>query len=147
MILAAAAMLGGCATPQQRAAVEASDFGPPPPPSWRANVRQYLEPVLRDVQGARFRMGCPIKAYVTYGLLEARPGIAFVGYAAKVQINATNGFGGYTGFKPWVALISRDGTVSDVREAFGSDGWAGPRMTLVGNPYEPCVEPVPVKLE
>ena len=99
--LAAAVMLSACAVaPTPRPSEEAFDAPPTEP---EAKARTFIESKLRDPESARYRFGTLTKAYGAYGVWNNT--LPWAGYLIPVDVNAKNGFGGYTGFKPYVVYF------------------------------------------
>lgn len=100
-LLALATLLGGCAglapLPPN------PDFGPPPV-AYEESIKAHMETMLKDPESARYRFGQPRKGYANRGMAYGGQ-VLFVGYVVPVQVNAKNSFGGYTGFKPYQALV------------------------------------------
>lgn len=97
----AVAMLGGCAGLAPLPAN--SDFGPRPV-AYEEAIKTHMERSLKDPDSARYRFGQPRKGYANKGMAFGGQ-VIFVGYIVPVQINAKNSFGGYTGFKPFQAMV------------------------------------------
>jgi hypothetical protein len=87
------------------------------PSDYEALIKAEMEYMLKDPESARFRFGTPTRAYSNKGLIYGG-GIAFVGHAVTVHINARNSYGGYTGFKEYTALFS-NGSLWKVIEGNG----------------------------
>lgn len=104
--MAAVAAMAGCASAFEPLPANAA-FGLPPT-DVEAPIRQYFENTLKDPESARFRFYDPQKAHANSGLLEGGK-IRWVGYLIRVDVNAKNSYGGYVGFKPYMALFWGDG--------------------------------------
>lgn len=113
--LFAVAVLGGCAANFQQIDPATVDWGPRPTAAHvEAAVRRHFDNVLKDGESARFQISTPYKAYANGGLAYGG-GVTWTGYAVKVQVNAKNSYGAYTGFKPYQVLFTRDGFIYHVQ--------------------------------
>lgn len=144
LVSLSALTLVGCATSAQIARAEQHDYGATPPPAWRQNARRWLSHELREPASAEFRMGCPVKVYVTTSPLSSDDGagISFTGWGAQLQVDSASALGGRTGFVSYVALMSSDGAVSYIGRSLDADGWGGPRFNVVKGQDTGCVRPV-----
>lgn len=99
--MAMAILLSGCAglAPLPPNA----DFGPPPV-AYEEAIKAHMEAKLKDPDSAKYRFGQPRKGYANKGMALGGQ-VIFVGYVVPFQVNAKNSFGGYTGFKPFQALV------------------------------------------
>lgn len=146
LIWIAALLLSACATSQQVQHVESMDFGSPPPDSvWQASVKNYFDSVLKDPDSAQYRMGCPVQGYIKNAVFAGRPGMEFVGHLARVEVNARNSFGGYTGYKNYIVPLGRNGEVYYVIESLSRGAWDHPRLHLVN--VRDCEEPRRVRFD
>jgi hypothetical protein len=93
------ATLSACAVPAPDA-----DYGAYPV-NFEAGVRERIGSLLKDPDSARYQFGAPVKGYANTGLIYGG-GVTFTGYFIPVEVNARNGFGGYTGFEDWFCLYS-----------------------------------------
>lgn len=140
---AVAMLLAGCATQQQEQEARTLDIGPPPAVEvWQASVRAAFLENLKDPESGRFRMGCLVRGYMKNALLAGRSGMEYQGWMARVEVNAKNSFGGYTGFKPYIVFVRADGSMSSYMEPLSRGGWDHPRLYLVDRPS--CEVPVAV---
>lgn len=103
--MAAAGVLAGCAGAFEPLPANTA-FGQPPA-NIEAPIRDYFESTLKDPESARFRFSTPQKAHANWGLIDGGK-IRWVGYLVRVDVNAKNSFGGYVGFKPYMALFWGD---------------------------------------
>lgn len=89
----------------------------PPPGNTDLLVRESLETVLRDVSSARLsQIRAPRWATVREDAWTVK-----TGWAVCYSINAQNGYGGYTGAKTWLFVISDDKV--EMRLAGGRSMW------------------------
>ena len=104
-------LLADCVSlsPQQKAKLD----NLPPPSGYKEKIKAILDAELRDPYTAHYRYTEPRKAYFTNGFDISKPGVAGVGYAETVYVNAKNGFGGYTGEQPMFFTISETGDVNE----------------------------------
>ncbi len=102
-------VLGACEEAPSPAEIAAADYGRPMAQGeCEVVARAALLGILRDPGSAQFRFGaCERWAGVPafYMNLPRQ-----YGYAVPVEVNARNGFGGYTGFQPYI-IAMRDGAV------------------------------------
>jgi hypothetical protein len=103
------------------------DVGPEPTEPLAA-IRQLMSSELRDPASAEYRiMGIhPGKCKAGWATKDKD----WTGYAATVEINAKNGFGGYTGFTPHTILFVGNAAVRIVDGA--NFGAFGPTKGLLG---------------
>lgn len=102
----------GCGTVPQSEILtqaEATGYGAPLASSYQETIKAFMETQLRDPANAVYKFGTPEKGWVTKAPV-AGGGLDVAGYLVPVQINATNGFGGYTGFQEYGFLL-RDNRV------------------------------------
>lgn len=109
LLAAAALSLAACATPTLQPPPPNLDYGIAPE-NPEAEIRAYMETVLKDPESARYKFEKPYKAYANRRAID---GGMFVwhGYRVDFSVNAKNGYGGYIGFTPYFALF-RDGKVT-----------------------------------
>lgn len=86
------------------AELAAADCGPPPPPGWRVSLEAALRAGLRDPASGIFQLAEPEKVGTKAG--EGAP-FEFL-WKVYYEVNARNGFGGYTGFQS-SAVYFKDG--------------------------------------
>ena len=107
--LAAFVVLTGCAT---SAGFAKPDMDPKnwgdPPADYEQRIRAHFDTFLKDGPSARYKFEAPVRAYANQGLIYGG-GVRWVGYLVKVEVNAKNSFGGYVGWKPYMAMLSKDG--------------------------------------
>jgi hypothetical protein len=104
VMTAAITLASGCATNTQAPAPTAS-FGEAPV-QYESVVRTYMQENLKDPMTAMYRFGKPVRAYSNYGWAEAHGGeVEWTGYLVRVDVNAKNGYGGYTGYHPYMFLF------------------------------------------
>jgi hypothetical protein len=104
MLLASA-----CATAFERPSAPI-DFGSRPPKTYQDKIKQHMETSLFDPFSAVYRFEGFICGYANQGLLKGG-GVAWTGWAARVLINSKNRMGGYVGFKEYLFLLRKDGSV------------------------------------
>jgi outer membrane murein-binding lipoprotein Lpp len=122
LILATFAV-SGCATTAPRQL--ASDFGLAPQ-HYEPQVIAYFRGQLKDPDSAKYKFGDPYRAF-TYKHVFYGP-VSWSGYALDVEVNAKNGFGGYTGFTEYTVLLDGN-TVKSALE--------GPRNDYIIRTLEP----------
>jgi hypothetical protein len=93
------------------AGLAAADCGPPPLPGWRAVLESALRASLRDPDSGVFRFAEPEKVGTKAG--EGAP-FEFL-WKVYYEVNARNGFGGYTGFQSG-AVYFKDGERISIEE-------------------------------
>lgn len=98
-------LLSGCASSFHKPAPNVVVL--PPPTNVEVAIKSHFEVVLKDPESARYRFGLPRKAYLNNGLIHGGT-VAWVGYVVRVDVNAKNSMGGYTGHQPYLALFSGD---------------------------------------
>lgn len=84
-----------------------AEFGPQPD-NYEEKIKEHFQGILRDPQSAVYQFGEPQKGYANNGWALGGE-VAWHGWLVDVEINAKNGFGGYTGFKPYVVYFKNDG--------------------------------------
>lgn len=89
----------------------AADCGSPPPPGWRAALESALRATLRDPDSGVFRFAEPEKVGTKAG--DGAP-FEFL-WKVYYEVNARNGFGGYTGFQSG-AVYFKDGKWISIEE-------------------------------
>lgn len=111
-LLAAVGLVGlaGCATGPTAEDINAYDYGPPPT---KEQIIAAAEPavrnLLRDPESAQFRWGgYPVLRSYYRKILQG----AVFGYVTCGEVNARNGFGGYTGYDPFVVVWDKGRIVS-----------------------------------
>jgi len=103
-----AAALTGCAAGFQKLDPSTVNWGERPTPAQvESAVKRHFEFALKDAESARYQISTPYRGYANEGAL-AGGGIRWAGYLVDVQVNAKNSFGGYTGYKPYQVLLTRD---------------------------------------
>lgn len=123
MLLAVAAPLNA-----QKAAETMPDFGPDPADPV-AETKLLMTDLLRDPDGARYRFVSVHQAHCKGGLA----GKEWYGYAASVDINATNAMGGYSGYRPYTILFTNGKAWKALEGAdFGAYGPAKGMLGLGG---------------
>jgi hypothetical protein len=99
-----------------------SDYGPPPPANHCDVEKQLLASVLKDPLSAQYQWGNnEVRDIIQEGM--ASPNAVLV-WITSAQINAKNGFGGYTGFKPYL-FAWRNGKIYAVAfpDEYGGTYW------------------------
>ena len=101
------------------------DLGPDPADPI-AETKMLMTELLRDPDGARYRFAGIHQAHCKGGLA----GKEWYGYAASIDIHATNAMGGYSGYRPYTILFT-NGKAWKALE--GADfGAYGPAKGLLG---------------
>jgi hypothetical protein len=112
IILTLVVFCGGCSSvppaelEKQAAAI---GYGAPLPADWQATVKAYVGAMLKDPDSATYRFGEPRPGWVAKPPISGG-GLDATGYIVAVEVNAKNGYGGYTGFTEMQFLI-HDGRV------------------------------------
>jgi hypothetical protein len=115
-------VVGGCATIAPRPS--ASQFGPIPR-HYEPQIIQYFADQLKDPESAKYKFGDPYRAFSNAHTVFGGP-VSWVGYALAVEVNAKNGFGGYTGFTEYTVLLDGD----NVKQAY-----EGPANQFIVRPF------------
>jgi hypothetical protein len=119
--LAALLAFAGCSTvpPETlKAEAEAVGYGAPLPANWQDLVKDFIGSTLKDPGSAVYRFGEPRTGLVAKSPLQGG-GLDSVGWLVPFEVNAKNGFGGYTGLSEMRVLI-RDGRVVRYAERVGN---------------------------
>ena len=120
-VLACLALAGCVSTsvpPPTRADVAAADVGPMPE-DYREQIAAALKIMLKDPESARVEyIGEPLKDYTTR-LNDAS--VSF-GWRVRVNVNAKNSYGGYTGWSEY-QFFFRFGRLVMVQERYARDGF------------------------
>lgn len=127
LALAVVSMLSLAASPlhAQRAMDAVPDLGPDPVDPI-AETKTLMAEMLRDPDSARYRFAGIHQAHCKGGLA----GKEWYGYAASIDINATNAMGGYSGYQPYTILFTNGKAWKAVE---GTDfGAYGPAKGLLG---------------
>jgi len=102
-----AMILHGCASPPKPEDIARADFGTPvKQEEGEALAKLFLGVSLKDPDSAKMEWGNIGKAWGRQGIFQG--GGYWYGYRLDGLVNAKNGYGGYTGSKPW-AFFFRDG--------------------------------------
>lgn len=111
-MIVALLMMCGCATVPQaeiKAQADAQGYGPPPAAGWEDVVKTFMEYRLKDPDSAQYKFGQPQQGWITKPPVKGG-GLDIAGWHVTIAVNARNGFGGYTGFKPYQFML-RDGRI------------------------------------
>ena len=123
LLLSAAAVLSGCVG-TLKIPVQGSNYGAPPVNPEPA-IRTKMETILRDPDSARYRIGHAERAYLNSARLRGG-NVVWQGHVVYFEVNAKNGYGGYTGFEPHMALFNPDSVgIYDIYR-----GWSHPLIYL-----------------
>lgn len=115
LAIASLALLAGCATTPPADVLATADYGNYPS-EFKEVIKAYTAGILKDPDSAKYEfLNYPVRGY--WGL-----GGPKYGYVVCANINAKNGFGGYTGSKVSYFMI-RNGVVIDA--SISSDGSYG----------------------
>lgn len=96
----------GCAPkPPSTTAIASANYGVLPD-DYQQQIKKYMSSILKDPESARYTFEPPFKAYSQDGSLSSTAGGVVYGYAAGVQVNAKNSYGGYTGNQLYVFMFS-----------------------------------------
>lgn len=112
--------LTACAFQQPRSD---ADYGAVPG-DYQQLIVAYYQDILKDPESAKYKFELPQRAYGNTGLAYGG-GVTWIGMAVRIQINAKNSFGGYTGFKPYTVFFT-NGRVTGQAE-----GWSPLLVTFV----------------
>jgi hypothetical protein len=127
VVLCAATILLAITAPvtAQKAVEALPDLGPDPADPI-AETKLIMADILRDPDSARYRFGGIHQAHCKGGLA----GKEWYGYAASIDVNATNAMGGYSGYQPYTILFVNG---KAWRAIEGADfGAYGPAKGLLG---------------
>jgi hypothetical protein len=108
---------------------------PTPPANWQLVVDGYLESTLKDPYSAMKKVVRePRRTYVRPDFLGRE---TWDGWAVCYSINAKNSYGGYTGAKPYMFVISPSG------ELVGAAGGGGEFPRYEAALDKECSQPAP----
>jgi len=107
------ALLASCVSVSQEEFAIAH-FGEPPI-NYSEDIKRLMSSYFKDPVSAQYTFETPRKGMSQDGWAVGNK--KHFGYLVKATINAKNGFGGYTGAKPYVFLFS-SGQVSDVSQLY-----------------------------
>lgn len=94
-------LLAGCYLPPSQEEWNAADFGPPPGDDYQDQIKKRMESVLLDPFTAQYKFENPPQ-HAWY----RKPDDSFgFGWGIFFQVNAKNSFGGYAGWKLWLATF------------------------------------------
>ena len=96
------------------------DVGPAPEDPM-GSIKRLMIDELRDPDSAQYKFLGIHPARCKAGWLNG--GKDWYGYAASIEVNAKNGMGGYTGFKPTTVLLQGESAIKSFEGAnFGAYG-------------------------
>ncbi|MGC1034166.1 hypothetical protein [Pantoea agglomerans] len=99
-------LVTGCAPkPPSMTSIKNASYGVLPN-DYQQQIKKYMTSILIDPESARYTFEPPFKAYSQDGSLSSTAGGVVYGYAAGVQVNAKNSYGGYTGNQLYVFMFS-----------------------------------------
>lgn len=75
------------------------------PQNYENTIKDQFEKMLKDPDSARYKFGQPVRAYSNGGLIFGGK-VEWAGYLVDVNVNGKNSYGGYSGFRPYMALFS-----------------------------------------
>lgn len=84
--------------------------------AFRSTAQSYFARTLRDPESARYQDWSLHEGTI---MLAGEP--FEKGYVIRVNVNAKNGFGGYTGFQPMQLFMSSKGTILGDAEKLGAN--------------------------
>lgn len=93
-----------------------------PPSNYQEIIDEYLEGHLRDPYSAVKR----VTRAPRFGTLRKDAYTTWTGWAVCMSINAKNAYGGFTGSKPYVFVISADRVLGMLNDP--DSWWTGPIM-------------------
>lgn len=109
--------LTGCAIPKQETyytlTQEEIDNSNPEklPDNYKSLIKNYFIRALKDPDSAKYIFYKPVRAYT------ASTKIVF--WMVRVDVNAKNSYGGYTGYKPFIfATRKKDGGIMEITPLF-----------------------------
>jgi hypothetical protein len=102
-------LLSACASAPTEEQLRNADYGSYQSPATCVQlVEARIRATMKDPYGAQFNHGSCIKGWVSSVPIMGLP-VAF-GYYQTGSVNGKNSYGGYVGFRPYLALV-RDGRV------------------------------------
>lgn len=135
-MVACVALFAGCAStsPFTKAQIDSADCGTYPS-EYQAMTKKWFERNLIDPDSMKIEFdGVPYKGYC---YANAVPVGEQFGYGVTVSVNSKNTYGGYTGWKTYVAYL-RNGraiyafeTAPYLGEDYGSYSWVKPLGRLI----------------
>lgn len=117
-LLLSLVLLAGCAASSSFARpsnMDAASWGDPPA-DYEERIRSHFDSFLKDGASARFRIQPPVRAYANQGLIHGGA-VRWKGYLVRVDVNAKNSFGAYTGWKSYMVLLSLTGVWETIEGA------------------------------
>lgn len=94
--------LAGCASAPPPH-IRPDSFGPPPSQAViEKAIVSKMEMALKDPDSAKYKFGQPFKAWSNKALVYGG-GFSWAGWAVEFQVNSKNSYGGYNGYKPYIA--------------------------------------------
>lgn len=116
----AAVLLAGTAAAKEPD-VSNLDFGTSPQEPI-AIAKQLMAYQLKDPESAQYRWVATYLGYCKQGWAKGK-GLDWYGWAATIEVNAKNSYGGYTGFEPYTILYKDQQAVRAIKGAnFGPYG-------------------------
>lgn len=94
------------------------------PDDYQSLIVSYFQEILKDPDSAKFKFETPQRAYRNTGLAYGGS-VTWIGYAVRIQINAKNSLGGYTGFEPYTVFFTNGRVVGQ------AEGWTRSLVTFV----------------
>lgn len=116
-----------------QAELASAEYGVMPREEQNAQIRATMETLLKDPESARYRFSPPEKHWIRQSELNADvKASAFgqshlFGWRVDFGLNAKNGFGGYSGEKPYRAFFEN----GELRGIFKGDELLGHRIWLL----------------
>lgn len=107
--------LSACATTSSSISPTSLEYGAKPSVD-EQSIESYMAGLLKDAESARYSFDEPVKAYCQGGALSGGK-VLWSGWVIPFKVNAKNSYGGYVGFKPYVARYNDDGLM-DVSEPY-----------------------------
>ena len=85
------------------------DYGAPLTADYEAIIKAKFLDTLKDPMSAQYLFSPP----QTFWYKEAplMGGRTYSGYSVAVKVNAKNGFGGYTGFEPYIFIFKNNNLI------------------------------------
>ena len=122
VLLVSAALIAGCAgrakpTPEQAAQADHGRF----PQNYKKLVQDHMALSLKDPYSAHYKFGK--KPFMYWAPARYRSSPIVFGWLVCFEVNAKNGFGAYTGYKPHLALLRNGHVVRGIHpgEPLGDD--------------------------
>ncbi len=105
ILVALAFVLAGCASGPTPQDIAAADYGSVPDQSEaEATVKEFFDRYLKDPASAQYRFGKTEKGYMISDSFDGSQ--LYAGYLVRVEVNAKNSYGGYTGWSRYQFIFN-----------------------------------------